>query len=85
MKNELLLPVIVDLIERGKDTGEFNVENTKIVSDIIFRGISSFIHDNYKKFIEEGYYAEVKNAFDEIIGKILGYHGNPSQDKIHKA
>jgi len=71
LRNELLLPIIIDLIETGNENGEFNVQNVQIVSDIIFRGISSFIHDNYSKFSDDSYYKKVKSSLDEIFNKIL--------------
>ncbi len=71
LRNEMLLPVIVDLIETGNRKGEFKVENVQIVSELIFRGISSFVYDNYAKFSDDDYCHTFKLSLKEIFDKIL--------------
>jgi AcrR family transcriptional regulator len=76
-----LIPLMSSIIEQGNSEGIFHVRNVEIISSLINRGITGYIHHHFANFQNHEAFQMMLSGIEELINKTLGTN-KESQIKI---
>lgn len=79
-RDGLILPIIQDVVSKGRDMGMFHQTCTDQVTEITYLGISQLVHLHYEAFDDPNYLTTSIESFEYILNTILGTA--PKQIKI---
>jgi AcrR family transcriptional regulator len=71
LRLKVIIPVIANIIEQGKNEGSFKLANTDIISSILVRGIIAYIHTIYKKLDDPKVLQSLLSGIEELINNAL--------------
>lgn len=69
-------PIITRIIKEGVETGQFNTGYPKEFTEILFWGISRYIHNHHENFGDTEYLKKKMKALQELMKKALGLEQN---------
>ena len=65
-------PVITKIIKEGVKTGIFHTAYPEELTEILFWGISRYIHNHHQNFNDPAYFLKKMKALQELMEKVLG-------------
>ncbi len=68
-------PLITKIISEGVAKKDFHTGFPEEITEILFWGISRYIHQHSEHFVDPAYFLEKMKAMEELIGKALGLEG----------
>lgn len=71
LRDKYVFPIILSVVQSGIEEGEFNYCSPESV-EIIYLGISQFIHTKYSRFHETAYYKKTVEAISRTLETALG-------------
>jgi len=69
-------PVIASIIEEGVSRQEFHTNYPEEITEILYWGISHYIHLHSEHFGDPAYFSRKMKALEELMGKALGFESD---------
>lgn len=71
IKTEMLYPFLSEIINEGRGSGIFNVENVDITCSVLLSGLNAYYGKNEQEFKDPKMCKQIYKGVDEVINKIL--------------